>query len=94
MKVVGRQRLTQFVASHAEVRSQIDAWLCEVEEARWRTPHELKQRYPTASPLGEHGWIFNLKGNKYRLETKISFKNQVIVVMWIGTHAEYTKRMS
>jgi len=89
MKLVGRRILEQFARMHADVRTQLDAWACEVEEAGWQTPSEMKARYASASFVSNRV-IFNLKGNKYRLDAKISFKNQVVLVMRIGTHEEYS----
>ncbi len=90
MKVVGRKKLEEFSRRHADVRSQIQAWLCEVEESHWQTPHDVKARYATASLLGDNRVVFNLKGNKYRLDVKLSYKNQVVLIKRIGTHAEYS----
>jgi len=90
MKVVGRNNLDSFARKHADVRGQIDAWVCEIEEAEWETPNDIKRRYAQASFLADNRVIFNLKGNKYRLDTKISFKNQVVLVVRIGTHEEYS----
>ena len=90
MKVVGRESLERFALNHADVRGQIDAWVCDAEEAAWQTPDDIKRRYASASFLANKRVIFNLKGNKYRLDTKISFKNQLVLIMRIGTHAEYS----
>lgn len=89
VKLVGRKVLMEFIAQHADVRSQVEAWVAEVQEASWRTPPDLKARHPSASFVGENRVIFNLKGTKYRLDAKVSFKNQTIIVIRMGTHAEY-----
>ena len=91
MKVVGRKHLDNFSRRHADVRSQIDAWLCEVEEAQWLTPNDIKVRFADASFFADNRVVFNLKGNKYRLDTKVTYKNQVVLIIRIGTHAEYDK---
>ena len=36
--------------------------------------------------------IFNVRGNEYRLVTVVAYLTGVVVVEWIGTHAEYTKK--
>jgi mRNA interferase HigB len=36
--------------------------------------------------------IFNVKGNRYRLEVLVAYQTGTVVVRWAGTHAEYTKR--
>jgi mRNA interferase HigB len=35
--------------------------------------------------------IFNIKGNTYRIETKVSYEVTVVLVRRVGTHAEYSK---
>ena len=91
MRVIGKKELYDFAQQHADVAPQIDAWISEAEEAEWRSPLELKQRYPQASILPMKQVVFNLKGNRYRLLTIISFKNQTVLVERIGTHAEYSR---
>jgi len=91
MRVVGRIRLEKFASQHADARTQLDAWLCEAEEADWRVPMDVKARFPSASILPDDRVIFNIKGNRYRLETKISYEVKVVLIMRIGTHAEYSK---
>lgn len=91
MRVVGRQRLEEFASQHADVRAPLDAWICEVEEADWQAPTDVKGRFPSASILSDDRVIFNLKGNRYRLEVKISYEMEIVLVTRIGTHAEYSK---
>lgn len=91
MLVVGRKILEDFSAGHADARSQLDAWLSEVEEADWQSPIDVKARYASASILGGNVVVFNVKGNDYRLEVKISYTSKTVLVTRIGTHAEYSK---
>lgn len=91
MRVVGRKRLAEFAARHGEVRSQFDAWYWEVEESNWKQPNDIKVRYPSASFLSENRVVFNVKGNKYRLLVKVSYQLQEVLVLKVGTHAEYAK---
>lgn len=91
MKVVGTKALLDFADRHADVRSQIDAWFSEVEEANWKTPQDIKNRYPSASFLAGNRWVFNLKGNKYRMLVRIQLDLQIVRVVTLGTHAEYLK---
>ena len=91
MKLLGKKHLDDFARTHADVRVQIDAWIAEVEEARWHGPMDIKARFLSASFLADNRVVFNLKGNKYRLDTKVNYKNQIVLVKRIGTHAEYDK---
>lgn len=77
--------------NHADLRPQLAAWVSEAKEATWRKSADVKSRFPTASFLRDNIIVFNLRGNKYRLDTKIDYENQILLVRRIGTHAEYSK---
>lgn len=92
MRLVGRYKLDEFCRQHAASRSRIGNWVAEVEAAQWRTPEDIKARYASASFLANNVVIFNVKGNQYRMEVQVAYNTGIVVVRWIGTHAEYTKR--
>lgn len=91
VEIVGRLRLDQLATKHPDARSAVNAWVAEVAEAHWRTPSDVKARFPRASFLKENRVIFDLKGNKYRLDTTIAYQREIVVVRRAGTHAEYSK---
>ncbi len=90
VKVFGREILHEFIKQHAEVRGQALAWLAEVEEAQWKTAQDVRARYPSVSFIGDKRAVFNLKGKKYRLDTRIAFNTAVVAILRMGTHAEYS----
>lgn len=94
MRVVGRDKLDEFSGAHADARSWIENWISDTERARWRTPQDIKGTYASASFLAGNVVIFNVKGNHYRLEVSVGYNTGIVVVRWVGTHAEYTKRMN
>jgi len=91
MNVIGKNILEDFESKHTDAKEQIDAWLCEAEEAQWNKPHDIKARYSSASFLKNNIVIFNIRGNNYRLAVKVNYKNQVVMIKKAGTHAEYSK---
>jgi mRNA interferase HigB len=91
MKVLGLGILDEFASQHGDIQGQIAAWVAEVQVAEWKTPADIRARFATASFVSDNRVIFNIKGNRYRLEVKVSYKNQVVLVKRIGTHAEYSK---
>ena len=94
MRIVGREKLDEFSGAHAAARSWIENWIFDTEQARWRTPRDIKGCYASASFLAGNVVIFNIKGNHYRLEVGVACNTGTVAVRWVGTHAEYTKRMS
>jgi mRNA interferase HigB len=91
MTVIGLNVLHDFGQKHADVKSQIDTWVAFVGDAQWTKPLDLKQSFPKASICPDNRVIFDLKGNRYRLEVKISYATKIVLVKRMGTHAEYSK---
>jgi mRNA interferase HigB len=73
---------------HPDARGPGSAWLAEAEEAAWATPMNVKERYANLSVIKQH-YVFNIGGNKYRLDCLINFDSGVLFVNRIGTHSEY-----
>lgn len=90
MQIVGRAIVEEYAQKHADIRSPLDAWVCEVTAAQWNAPGDVKARFPSASFLRDNRVVFNLKGNKYRLDTKIAYQTHVVFIKRVGTHAEYS----
>jgi len=86
MRVVGRETLDRFCLRHADARKWISSWLSEVESSAWATPQAIKDRYANSSFVGGNTVIFNVKGNDYRLEVTVAYRNGAVAVQWIGTH--------
>ena len=63
MRVIGKEVLTSFIETHADAKSAIEAWVSDVENAEWKTPHQLKERFPKASIIGDGKYVFDIKEN-------------------------------
>lgn len=92
MKLVGLLKLEEFQRKHADSRAPLDCWRNEVKQAKWDGPHDIKRSYSSASFLADNIVIFNIKGNKYRLVIKVKYQYGIVMVEWVGTHAEYNKK--
>ena len=92
MTLLGRDLLDTFMRKHADTRQALSVWIREVEAAPWQTPQDIKNRYRSADFLSGSRVIFNLKGNHHRIVTVVSYQAGIARVIWIGTHAEYSKR--
>ena len=91
MQLLGKQKTNTFKAKHTNARSNIESWEAEVERACWENPHQMKERYPTADPIGNLNTIFNINGNKYRIWAQINYEHQIALIKEVGTHEEYLK---
>ncbi len=94
MKVLGKPIIDAFSRKHADASGALRAWVQEVEfeTTTWKDSHDIKARYSSASFLSDNVVIFNIKGNKYRLEVRVKYVLGVVRVLDVNTHAEYDKK--
>lgn len=93
MRLINRRILAEFAQAHAEVRGALASWEAEVRAAEWETPADVKARYPAASLMKGNRVVFNLKGQKYRVDVTIDYPARIVFVNRIGTHADYSAWM-
>jgi mRNA interferase HigB len=89
VKLINRGILHDFKQRHPDASSQVEAWEAEASDANWNMPSDIKKRYGAASFLKDSNVVFNIKGNKYRLRVRVSYKNQIVFILKAGTHTEY-----
>lgn len=92
MHILGTGSLDKFKKKYADCRKAINAWQEEVQNSNWNTTHDILARYPSADFLAKNRVIFNIKGNNYRLVVKVRYENSIVLIEWVGTHAEYSKK--
>jgi mRNA interferase HigB len=91
LRVIAKKILRDFWFVHADCEQQLKSWFQETSKSEWKNPNEIRKEYPSASILNDNRFVFNIKGNNYRLIVKINFDYQMVWIRFIGTHAEYDK---
>jgi mRNA interferase HigB len=95
MRIVSRRALRLFAEGPkgqkggAALKAAWDSWYHEVSKANWHSSADIKKRYSHASILNSERFVFNIKGNDYRLITSVDFKRGTVWIKWIGTHRDY-----
>jgi mRNA interferase HigB len=51
----------------------------------------MKKTFNSVDVVGNDRYVFNIKGNSYRLVAMIFFDIRTIYIRFIGTHSEYDK---
>ncbi len=91
MRIIAKKILREFWEIHPDCEQQLKSWFKEINKAVWKNSNDIKSEYPSASILINNRFVFNIKGNKYRLIVKINFEYEMVWVRFIGTHAQYDK---
>lgn len=97
MRIIARGTLRAFVRNRVEIRHQrvagehLDAWFALASRAEWKSSAELKAMFRTASIVSRERVVFNIMGNDYGLVVAVDYSHSVVLILWVGTHAEYDK---
>ena len=89
MRVISVGKLREYWQDHRDVEQALKSWHAEAKSAQWKSPDDVKQRYPSADILSGNRVVFNIKGNHYRLLVKIHYNTGIVYIRFVGTHAEY-----
>ena len=89
--VIAKASLREFWQKHADSQEALLAWYKVVGKAKFSNFAELKESFPSADFIQPDYIVFNIKGNHYRLITRISFSYKTIWIKHIFTHAQYDR---
>ena len=91
MRIFARKTFREFWNNHSDCEDALKAWFSETENSQWKSPSDIKYKYPHASIFPDSRVVFNIKGNYYRLVVKINYDYAQVFIRFVGTHAEYDK---
>ena len=91
MRLIARKTLVTFYTIHSVAKGSLAAFAEEIKAADWEKPGDVIDAYPSADVITGKRFVFNIKGNSFRLVADIEFRLKQLYIVWIGTHAEYSK---
>jgi|SRR5690606_25625918 len=91
MRIVTYKRIKEFSEKHADAENLLNYWYHTVVSKEWNNFNDVKLTFNSVDYVGNHRFVFNIKGNAYRLVAIISFNSQKVYIRFIGTHSEYDK---
>ena len=91
MRIVTHKRIREFSEKHSGFETALNIWYHSVKTKNWDNLNELRQTFNNVDYVGNHRFVFNIKGNDYRLIAIISFEAKKVYIRFIGTHSEYDK---
>jgi mRNA interferase HigB len=91
MHVVSYKYVREFIKKHPDSRVSLTSWYRKLNRKRPAGIHELQMAFPGVDYVGNRRYVFNIKGNKYRVVAILLFSTQIAYIRFIGTHAEYGK---
>lgn len=91
MRIVTFRRIQSFSQKQPDSAIALQEWYHKTSKAEWHNLNEMRQSFNTVDYVGNSRFVFNIKGNKYRLVAIVIFASQKVYIRFIGTHSEYNK---
>ena len=93
MHVISHRKLKEFYESPGMEDSKValEKWYVIALKSEWRNLAEIRNDFAATDVVGNQHYVFNIRGNKYRLVVVIKFTIKRIFIRFVGTHAQYDK---
>ncbi|HMR85288.1 MAG TPA: type II toxin-antitoxin system HigB family toxin [Niabella sp.] len=89
MRIFTEQTLKQFSERHPEAKTALQEWAKIVKRSEWTNFADIKSTFNTVDNVGNGRYVFNIKGNSFRIVAVIRFQIQFVYIRFVGTHKEY-----
>ena len=91
MRIITFLRIKEFVEKHSDADIALRDWYKKTQNAEWKSFTDVKETFNSLDYVGNNRYVFNIKGNNYRLVAIIIFASQKVYIRYIGTHKDYDK---
>lgn len=91
MIVFSYPAIKEFIEKHMECADAMNNWYRVMKITDFTNYKELKQMFGTVEGVGNDRYVFDIKGNKYRIVAMIHFKVRTVYIRFVGTHKQYDK---
>lgn len=89
MVVISKPVLREFVALHPDAAVSLQRWYLETKKADWPHFDAMRRTFSHADAVGNDRYVFNIRGNRYRLVALVNFRIRAVFILFVGTHTEY-----
>ena len=91
MRIIAKRTLVEYYTKNPQSKTALEDWYEKTKEAEWTCFADIKRTFNSVDSVGNKRYIFNIKGNDYRLVVMILFTPKTVYIRFVGTHAEYDR---
>jgi mRNA interferase HigB len=89
--VISYKTIRDFSNKHSDSGDALNNWYRIIEKADFANFNKLRTVFASCDAVGNDRYVFNIKGNHYRLIALIQFNIRTVYILFVGTHAAYDK---
>jgi mRNA interferase HigB len=87
---LGKPAILKFAGKHADALAPLMNWYRIAKRAEWGSLTEVRKDFAHADVVGRRT-LFKIHGNEYRLIARVNYRSKGVFILFILTHAEYSK---
>jgi mRNA interferase HigB len=91
MRIIARRAIISFYERHADSETALEDWFNKTKNAQWTCFADMRKTFNSADSIGDQHYVFNIKGNDYRLVAVVKFSIKTVYIRHILTHSQYDK---
>lgn len=91
MRIISERTIRLYYEANPASKTALQDWVRKVKNAQWTSLSDMKKTFNSVDYVGNQHYVFNIKGNDFRLVAVVKFTVQFVLIRFIGTHAEYDK---
>ena len=89
MRIVSFRKLREFFEEDPNSKVALQDWYKRASKAQWDNFSDIKKTFSSVDSVGNSKFVFNVKGNHYRIVVQILFTLKRIYIRWVGNHKNY-----
>ena len=91
MRVIAHRSLVLFYLKHSDAETALEEWYHKTTKSDWDSFADVKKTFNSVDAIGNQRYVFNIKGNDYRLVALVKFKLKIVYIRYIGLHKDYDR---
>ena len=91
MRIISRSTIKKYYEQHPSSKPALEDWAEKVCKAEWKSFADIRKTFNSVDSVGNQHYVFNIKGNDFRLVAVVKFTPKFVLIRFIGTHSEYDR---
>ena len=91
MHIISFRKLREYFDKEENARVALQDWYKLAKKSNWNSFSDLKNTFNSADNVGNGRYVFNVKGNHYRIVAIVRFNFKKILIRWVGNHKDYDR---
>jgi mRNA interferase HigB len=91
MRIISFRKLREFFEKDPAAKVPMQDWFKRARKADWENFSDIKKTFGSVDSVGNERYVFNVRGNHYRIVAKVMFVFKRVYIRWVGNHKDYDR---